>query len=555
MFDMGQFSNFHFLRPQWLLTLLPVFLLSGLLLRKQSAARQWKKYIASHLLQHLVVGTAQKKRVRPVNLLLPVFILAALALAGPSWLQEPLPFTEDEAPLIIALDLSFEMNTMDIQPSRLERAKQKVRDLLAERAGARTALIGYAGSAHMILPLTDDAQILELYLDSLSPEIMPDQGKNAAEALALAEKLLAQEQAPGTILFMTNAVGGEAQVDLVAHKEESANAVMILGFGTALGGPIPIGRNRFRTDLNGSRVISTLDREGLAALSQDAGIYVTSVTVDDSDVRRINSRVKRHLSEMLTEDENTRWKDFGYVLVFPIAFLALFWYRRGWTIQWLSGFILVVLLFQPAPIEAKTHGFLNLWLTADQQGRYQFEKGNYAEAALCFEDPLWKGVAFYYAEDYESAIQQFSRLETAESYFNLGNAFAHLGDLDQAVTSYEHALEIEPDSNEAEQNRKLIQALLDKQAEDKEEERRSEPGSQLGADEIRIADPDDPTKREETEGEPIEIKQEMYSDEQLNEMWMRRVQTSPADFLRIKFAFQLQTKEREKSQDGERQER
>ncbi|MFA9453979.1 MAG: VWA domain-containing protein, partial [Candidatus Aminicenantaceae bacterium] len=281
MFDLGQFSAFHFLRPMWLLTLLPVLVLYGLLLRKQSAARQWKRYIASHLLQHLMVGTARKNRVRPVNLLLPVLILAALALAGPTWLQEPLPFTEDEAPLIIALDLSFEMNTVDIQPSRLERAKQKVRDLLVERAGSRTALIAYAGSAHMILPLTEDAQILELYLDSLSPDIMPEQGKNAAEALALAEELLAQEQAPGTILFMTNSIEEEARTAFVAHTDESGNAVMILGIGTAQGGPIPTSRNRFRTDREGNRIISTLDREGLAALSQDADIYVTSVTVDD----------------------------------------------------------------------------------------------------------------------------------------------------------------------------------------------------------------------------------------------------------------------------------
>jgi len=555
MFDLGPFSHFHFLRPQWLLTLVPVLLLYSLLLRKQSAARQWKKYIASHLLQHLTVGTARKKRMRPVNLLLPVFILLALALAGPTWIQEPLPFTEDEAPLIIAMDLSVEMNTVDIQPSRLERAKQKVRDLLSERAGARTALLAYAGSTHMILPLTDDAAILEIYLDSLTPDILPEQGKNAAEALVLAEEMLSREQAPGSILFITNAIDPAASPSFVAHSQTSHNAVMVLGVGTAQGGPIPIGGNRFRTDREGNRVISTLDLAGLAALSQDAGIYVTSVTVDDSDVRRLNQRVKRHLTDILSEDEDARWKDFGYFLLFPIAVLALFWYRRGWTIQWLSGFILAILLFQPVPAEAQTKGFLNLWLTADQQGRHFFEKGDYAEAAQRFEDPLWKGVASYYAKDFEAAIQQFSRLETAESYFNLGNAFVHVGDLEQATASYAQAIALEPGYIEAEQNRKLIQAMLDKQAEEKEEERRTDPGSQLGADEIKLADPDDPTKREETEGEPIEIQQEMYSDEQLNEMWMRRVQTSPADFLRMKFAFQLQTKKQEQDKSEERQKR
>ena len=555
MFDLGQFSHFHFLRPEWLLTLAPVFLLFWLLLRKQSAARQWKKYIAPHLLQHLMVGTAQKRRLRPVNLLLPVFILTALAMAGPTWVQEPLPFTEDEAPLIIAMDLSMEMNTVDIPTSRLERAKQKVLDLLAERTGARTGLLAYAGSAHMILPLSDDAQILTLYLDSLTPNIMPEQGKNPSEALALAEEMLSHEQAPGTILFITNSIPEDAYPAFAAHSQNSTHAVMVLGVGTAQGGPIPTGGNRFRTDQDGKRITSTLDRAGLQTLSQETGIYITSITVDDSDVRRLNGRVNRHLTEVLSEEEDTRWKDFGYFLIFPAALLALFWFRRGWTIQWLSGVILAVLLFQPAPLEAQSKGFLNLWLTTDQQGRYHFEKGDYAEAALCFEDPLWKGVAFYYSEDYPAAIQHFSRLETAESYFNLGNSFFHVQDYKQAVASYDQALGIEPGMSEAEHNRELVQALLDKLAKEKEEKERAEPGSLQGADETRISDPDDPTEREETEGEPIELQQEMYSDEQLNEMWMRRVQTDPADFLRMKFAFQLQAKEREKNQEKEQQKR
>jgi Ca-activated chloride channel family protein len=271
--------------------------------------------------------------------------------------------------------------------------------------------------------------------------------------------------------------------------------------------------------------------------------------VDDSDVRRLNGRIKRHMTEILSEDENVQWKDFGYFLLFPIALLSLFWFRRGWTIQWLTGFLLVVFLFQPAPVEAQEFRFINLWLTADQQGRHLFEKPDYAEAALRFEDPLWKGIAYYYNQDYESAIQQFSRLETAESYFNLGNAYVHIQDYTQAVESYEHALKQKPDYAEAEHNRKLVQEILDRIAqEEKDKDQSSQPGSLLGADEIKMADPEDQKKREETEGEPIELQQEMFSDEQLNEMWMRRVQTSPADFLRNKFAYQKYLKENRKRQ-------
>jgi len=556
MLDLGQFANFHFIRPQWLLMLVPILLIYLLLRRKQSAVKQWEKVISPHLLKHLIIGTERIKRLRPVNLLIPVFILAALAISGPTWIQEPLPFTEDEAPLIIALDLSLEMNAVDVQPSRLERAKQKVRDLLTERSGARTALLAYSGSAHMILPLTDDSQITEMYLASLTPDIMPEQGKNTAEALALAEEMLSQELTPGTVLFFTNAIDEEHIPAFVDHSQESQNAVMVLGMGTTQGGPIPTGRNMVLTDPEGNRIISTLDREGLEALSQEAGVYVTSVTVDDSDVRRLNGRVKRHMTEVLSEDENVQWKDFGYFLLFPVALLSLFWFRRGWTIQWLSGFFFLVFLFQPAPVEAQEFRFINLWMTADQQGRQLFEKENYAEAALRFEDPLWKGIAYYFNKDYESAIQQFSRLETAESYFNLGNAYVHIEDYEQAKESYEQALKQKPDYVEAKHNQKIVQEILDRIAhEEEEKDQRTQPGSQIGADEIKIADPEDQKKREETEGEPIELQQEMYSDEQLNEMWMRRVQTSPADFLRNKFSYQKFLKENRKRQNTEIQDK
>ncbi|MEE9500514.1 MAG: tetratricopeptide repeat protein, partial [Candidatus Aminicenantaceae bacterium] len=157
---------------------------------------------------------------------------------------------------------------------------------------------------------------------------------------------------------------------------------------------------------------------------------------------------------------------------------------------------------------------------------------------------------------YESAIQQFSRLETAESYFNLGNAYVHIQDYTQAVESYDQALKQKPDYAEAELNLKLVQEILDRLVQEEEDkDQSSQPGSLLGADEIKMADPEDQKKREETEGEPIELQQEMFSDEQLNEMWMRRVQTSPADFLRNKFAYQKFLEENRKNRDSERQDK
>ena len=117
---------------------------------------------------------------------------------------------EDKAPLAIAIDLSQTMDAIDVSPTRLERAKLKVRDLLALRQGAKTAIVGYAGSAHLVLPLTDDATLIETYVDALATALMPTPGKDTTKALAVAEAALANAEAPGTILFITDGVEGRA---------------------------------------------------------------------------------------------------------------------------------------------------------------------------------------------------------------------------------------------------------------------------------------------------------------------------------------------------------
>src|SRR5271170_1325856 len=171
-------ASVHFLRPQWLWLLLaaPVIYLS-LRLRDDVRSR-WKRYIDPELLEHLIVSRKRRWRLRPVHMISLLILLGAVAIAGPTWKREQPPFTEDKAPLVIVLDLSETMNAIDLDPTRLERAKLKIRDLLKERSGALTALFVYAGTAHMVLPFTTDDSLFELYLNSLSTHLMPRPGKD-----------------------------------------------------------------------------------------------------------------------------------------------------------------------------------------------------------------------------------------------------------------------------------------------------------------------------------------------------------------------------------------
>ncbi len=178
------------------------------------------------------------------------------------------------------------------------------------------------------------------------------------------------------------------------------------------------------------------------------------------------------------------------------------------------------------------------WLTADQQGDRLFAEEKYAEAAEVFEDPIRKGVALYRNKDFEQAAAAFARVDNARSAFNRGNSLMLLGNYDEAITSFDRALQFEPDWREAQENRQLAIARRDKMK--PPEDDAGGTGGQLGADEIVF---DDRAKNASQTHEIEAGAGEEVSDESLRELWLQRVQTKPADFLRIKFAYQLSKQE------------
>lgn len=513
MTELTILAKIHLIRPLWLLALIPAFFIIWLLWRQDSVNRRLSGIISSHLLEHMLVSPQGRSRIRPIHLLGIFLTLMVAALTGPAWNREPLPFTEDEAPLVLALDLSESMDSEDIKPSRLERAKQKIHDLLVLRAGARTGLTAYAGSAHTVLPLTDDPNVLETYLDSLSTSIMPTPGKDATKALRLAHEMLVKETTAGTILFITDGIETQFVPDFVEHSSTSKHALAAL---------IVSPYTSESDEISGTA--------SLKALSRQANIRTTVLTVDDTDVRRVNAGIQSHMRHIQDQDNNHRWQDAGYWLILPIVALACVWFRRGWSIRWAAVGVLLTMFYQPNTACADEFRFVNLWLTPNQQGRYYFDRGDYLKAAERFEDPLWKGTAYYAAEKFDQAIIQFERLSTAQGFYNLGNAYAHKEDYPAALIAYEKALSLKKDYPEARFNLEYIQLLIPKPEEQKE----GPPGDPtFDPDEIKF---DEKGKK----GKKGEIEQTQLTDEQVAELWMRRIQTSPAQFLKLKFSYQIQ---------------
>jgi Ca-activated chloride channel family protein len=526
----------HFLRPDWFwfLAAVPVLLLS--LRFSEDVRARWRRYINPELLEHLIVSPTRSWRLRPIHTLCALIVLGSVALAGPTWSREQPPFTEDKAHLVIALDLSQTMDAIDLDPTRLERAKLKIHDLIEERTGARTALFVYAGSAHMVLPFTADKSLFELYLNSLSTNLMPRSGKNTARAVETIEDFLKDETDPGTILFITDGIEPQA---LPAFRQflsryAGRDDILVMGVGTAAGGPVHTYGNRFLTDSAGRRVYAKLDVNALRNLKQ-LGIDATSLTLNDDDIQWIQRRVQHHLQAVRQLDSKTRPIDKGYWLTIPIAVIAAFSFRRGWTVRWTSAALAFVFILPPPATEHRFR-WMDLWLTNDQQGRYYFERGEFEQAAKHFENPIWRGVALERAGHFDDALNAFALSDSAEGWYNQGNALTRLGKYPEAVEAYRQALERRHSWAEAQENMALVKSLIPKASTKKDDQEEQEQAPNLPPDQIKF---DNKGKQ----GRKIAMKANL-DPKTIADIWMRNIQTTPAGFLRQRFAIQAAQEKR-----------
>ncbi|MGO4664925.1 tetratricopeptide repeat protein [Bosea sp. 2YAB26] len=181
---------------------------------------------------------------------------------------------------------------------------------------------------------------------------------------------------------------------------------------------------------------------------------------------------------------------------------------------------------------AQRIGWPNLFLTPDQRGRILLDNGRPADAANAFRNPIWRGVALFRAGDFKSAAQAFAAVDSAESAYDQGNALIMLGQYDDAMQRYDRALTFRPGWPEAVTNREIARI----RGERKKAEGGVNDNTESKPDEIVF----DKTKKG-GEDTTIEDPAQAMSDEAVRSLWLKRVQTRPADFLRVKFSYQLQS--------------
>ncbi|MBE1285031.1 MAG: VWA domain-containing protein [Rhodobacteraceae bacterium] len=485
---------FHFIRPWLLVALAPTLLLWWRVRTRASQGVANSDLLAPHLKEALTVRSGSRQKLLPVDLVALCLLLLILAAAGPTWSRVPQPFAAQTAPLVVVMKVTQTMEQQDVPPSRLERAKHKVLDLLELRAGARTALVAYSGTAHSVVPMTEDPNVMQPYLEGLSPDIMPRDGNALAEALDLAAATLEREEGPGGILVVLDDLPA-ADAALLAEIQANAVAALIVA---------PNGQ----------------------ASPNASDVTTISLTPDRSDVDRVERIFANAYRQALLEDSDQPWEDRGSWLAWPAALLILIWFRRGTTMRWV---VLLALMMSSPTGQARAEGWKDWFLTPDQQGWLLYRDKSYAEAADSFADPFLRGMAQYRGGQYEAAADTFSQIQTADAAFAQGMAHIKSRGYRDGVRAFERALELDPDHAGAKVNLPVAKEIVE-YVETVREQSDTGEESGIGADDVVFDN--EAGRGAETE---IEVPQEERLGLMTTEQWMNTVDTRTGDFLRQRF--------------------
>jgi len=480
-------DQLHFIRPWWFAGLLPLILL-WFVKTKTSQQTDWFQVLPNHLASVLLKQSGQVRRNRFITLLF-AWCLSCIALAGPTWQKIEKPVFKIKRASVILLDMSLSMRSTDIKPNRLTKSKFKAMDLTSAIGDGDVALVAYAGDAFTIAPLTPDARNLNALIPSLSPEIMPEKGSYPLLGLEKAAELLTQAgYLSGDIFWFTDGIEQEDWNELQQFASDTPYRINILAIGTAQGAPIKLTDNSLLKDHTGSIVIPKLNKQPLSRLAGlTSGVFVNT-TANDSDIKRLanvqpqskaQNEQESDEDKLLTGDD---WQEFGpYLLILLLPFV-LMKFRRGAA---LSVAIPLVLLIpeqraiaetapipanppsQPAPESSWTDFIFE---TKDQIANEQYAQGQYQQAQNNFQHEQWKAAAAFKSGDFETALNYFDQDKSARGFYNKGNALAHLNKIDEAITAYEEALKLQPDFQNAEENKALLEQLKQNQQQNNQDQ-------------------------------------------------------------------------------------
>jgi len=284
--------------------------------------------------------------------------------------------------------------------------------------------------------------------------------------------------------------------------------------------------------------VAKLDATELSELATAGHGLFQPATANDDDIEHLS-----HIFNQVTDSDSTRlsdsllqhWDEKGPWLLVLIVPWAALQFRKG-----LLAFALLVLL--PFPRPAAAFDWQSLWQSPDQRGQQAFQQQNYQAAAEQFDNPNWRAAAQYKAGQYQAAADTLKNAQTANEYYNRGNALAKAGQLQEAIEAYQQALKLEPKHADAEYNK----ALLEKQLQDQQQKQQDQQASDDDQSKQQSKDPSSEQKDQQ--------KQQDKQDSENAEDQQESAGQKPDDSKAEKDPAQKHDKSKEPEQDVDRPE-
>lgn len=461
------FEQWHFIRPYWLLALPISFCLLWFFYHYQNQKNAWQKWINPELLKTLTVGKNTQQKIGFISLLLWL-VIASIALAGPSFKEQVQPVSKNQDALVIVLDLSLSMLAQDEKPSRLIKAKRKITDVLNARKDGQTALVVYSGDAHAVTPLSDDNQTLKHLLKAVKPQIMPSFGSNAREAFTLSQQLIFNSgQTEGKILWLGDEVNTEA-MKFIGNNVKPGVQLQFIAFGTEQGAPIIL-PNGFLKDANNQTVIA---KTPISQWQNDANRYGFNVYKNQLNNQDFAGFITQKISKTHSQSQQKTKVaiDAGPWLVLLSLPWFLLLFRKNAV--FLSLFLLIGM-----QADNSQGDVLPEFLKNDNQKAYSaYQEKDYTKAQELFSNPKWRAASLYQQEKFAEAAEIYQQFDDADSQYNLGNAYAKMGEVDKAIEQYNKVLQQQPGHKDAKANKALVEKLKKQQEQQQQEQQQNQDG-------------------------------------------------------------------------------
>ena len=468
---------------------------------------------------------------------------------------------------IIAMDISNSMLAEDITPSRLDRSKMMVENLVDHFTNDKIGLLVFAGDAFVQLPITSDYVSAKMFLSSIDPSMMATQGTDIARAIDMATHSFTQEEGIGkAIIVITDGEDHEGgALEAAKAAKEAGMRVYVLGVGSPKGAPIPIpGTGDYMKDNTGNTVMSALNEEMCRQVAQAGGgayIHVenNSAAQDQLD-NELDKLAKKETTSTVYSEFDEQFQAVAILALLLIILEICIFDRRNPLLKRLS-------LFGSKKKSAATVALLFIALTASAQtdrqyireGNKQFRMGDYAKAEVSYRKAVEKnpknpqaaynlGNALMAQKQDSAAVQQFeqsARMETnplrkSAAYHNMGVICQTHKMYGDAIEAYKNSLRLNPNDDETRYNLVLCKHLKKKQDDKQKQNQQNK---------------DDQNKKDDKKDDQKDQKQDKKDDKQQEEQKPQMSKDNAEQLLNAAIQNEKMTQDKMKKQQQQPQRR